>query len=521
MPNLLQLLSSPSSNLRLSALELLARVCSKGGADAVASAGGATPLSFELVKSASVAKGWGGGCAADATAGERACAQLLTCLIAMPPPTVKDAFRAASATPALVALLGTADESIRSRAMALMERLAPSDGAQVSDDMVSTGGIALLCDNLLQQSQPEANKLQAMQTIASLSRTAANAVAIAETVGAVDGVFALLGRSPALTAAALTTLANLSQLGALRLAHFREAAALQSLSTAAAPDSSPDIRAAALICIAQAALDRSCRQGLARQGVPQHLVAAIGAEALSAEAVCHATQALAQFGAEEEYRNLFVGWGAIPPLCAQLTPAVQPDSRTRAMALSAIANISFVDAPSLIRAGAADRLVETLFDADVTMLRMSLTAISNLLRATDTEPAVVGQLLQSGAVHAIAALLNNPDAEISAQALTATVHACSHASLAAPLAEAGALPAVVGLLSTSTPAGGAGAIRALVAMCAASEGARSSAIEAGAIPALCTQLLALGEADARRLVVVTLSNLLRDDWQAILCGKAG
>ena len=57
----------------------------------------------------------------------------------------------------------------------------------MGDEMVATGGIALLCDNLLQRDQPEANKLQAAVTIATLSASPVNAVAIAEAAGAVDG----------------------------------------------------------------------------------------------------------------------------------------------------------------------------------------------------------------------------------------------------------------------------------------------------------------------------------------------
>ena len=64
-----------------------------------------------------------------------------------------------------------------------------ADGRDTSmgDEMVATGGIALLCDNLLQPGQPEASKLQAVQTIATLSASPVNAVAIAEAAGTVDG----------------------------------------------------------------------------------------------------------------------------------------------------------------------------------------------------------------------------------------------------------------------------------------------------------------------------------------------
>ena len=125
VPPLLQLLASPAPNLRLSAIELLERLASKDCGGAIASAGGAQPLSFELVKAAGVAKGWGGVSSADVAEGERVAGQLLACLLEIPADKVREAFRANSATPALVALLGTPNEGLRSKAMGLMEKLAP------------------------------------------------------------------------------------------------------------------------------------------------------------------------------------------------------------------------------------------------------------------------------------------------------------------------------------------------------------------------------------------------------------
>lgn len=68
---LLALLAAGSSLLKLSALELLERLCKHGYAQAVASAGGATPLAFELVRAAGIAKGWSGGSVEQSADGER------------------------------------------------------------------------------------------------------------------------------------------------------------------------------------------------------------------------------------------------------------------------------------------------------------------------------------------------------------------------------------------------------------------------------------------------------------------
>ena len=73
--------------------------------------------------------------------------------------------------------------------------------------------------------------------------------------------------------------------------------------------------------------------------------------------------------------------GALPPLCVQLSAALQSDGRSRAAALSAIANVSFVDSPALVSAGAAPRLCEVLFETDAALLRMALTTLFNLLMA--------------------------------------------------------------------------------------------------------------------------------------------
>ena len=91
-----------------------------------------------------------------------------------------------------------------------------------------------------------------------------------------------------------------------------------------------------------------------------------GTSGIAAEARSHATQALAQYAADEEFRKSLSSWKALAPLCAQLSPATQPDARTRAMALSAIANVSFVDASALAEAGGTSRLIAVLFDVIAT-----------------------------------------------------------------------------------------------------------------------------------------------------------
>ena len=394
---------------------------------------------------------------------------------------------------------------------------------------------------------------------------------------------------------ALSAIANLSKLGALRISHLQSASAVTGLATACAAEASTETRALALSCIAQAALDPACRKALASHGVPAHLVAAMDASSgVVTEARSQATQALAQFAADEEFRKSLSSWGALSPLCTQLSASAQPDARMRAMALSAIANVSFVDASELAKAGATSRLIEVLFDvttaanepvegaggraaggagggraarpsplasrsclaskawrprlgpgegatvaehsesfhlpscspghpdapratcrsqADPAMLRMALTAVSNLLLAPDAAASVVPQLQQSGGVLAIAGLLQNADPDLCSQALTTTMHACAHPTLVVPLAEAGAAPAVVGVLRGTHPSSSLGIVAALNAMCQV-ESARLAALEAGAAHTLSAQLLGSGDGAARQTIATALSRLLRGDWPA-------
>lgn len=356
----------------------------------------------------------------------------------MPDQERKDAFRVASATPALVALLGTANEGLREQATKVMERFVRLDSSSSDDELVSSGGIALLCENLRHSSS---DQLQTVTTIAKLSASPVNAAAIADS-GSVDTLIELIDGDCGLPA--LVTLANLSRLGSLRVNHLQPPSALAALAAACAPENSLEKRAAALTCVAQASLDSTCRLRLAEKGAPPHLVASLRESSAShAEARQQACHALAQFAADEKFRAQMAPWGALRPLCAQMSASVQSDARTRAMALSAVANVSFVDADELARSGAPQGLAEVLFDSDASMLRMALTAVSNLLQAPTAAASVAEALLSSGGALALPNFLDHPDSDVASLAVTAVMHACKHRSLAAPLAEAGAAPAVV------------------------------------------------------------------------------
>ena len=192
LPPLLALLSNASPPLPSLVLALLDSLVAAGAARALRDAGAAEPLARSLVAAASEAKGWGGGGATGE--GEARAATLLGILDAMANvdvQAVQDGMRAASATPSLVALLGAADEGLRGKASGMLNRLVPADGAG-SGEMVASGGLVMLCDALANGTS-EANRKQALQTVAKLSSSAQNAVAIAENAGTVGALHHFLG----------------------------------------------------------------------------------------------------------------------------------------------------------------------------------------------------------------------------------------------------------------------------------------------------------------------------------------
>ena len=123
----------------------------------------------------------------------------------------------------------------------------------------------------------------------------------------------------------------------------------------------------------------------------------------------NATMALAHFAADDNLRTQIGTWGALAPLASQLTPAAQPDARTRAMALSALANFSYIDAASLVAAGLPSRLGPLLFETDIATLGMALTALINLA----STPAATEPLLSAGTPLAVLTLLNHAEPSIS------------------------------------------------------------------------------------------------------------
>ena len=530
---------SKDGEIHNTALQLLVSMCTHGAAPALASAGSAVPLTAELVRAAAIAKGWGGNTAD----GCRDARLSLTCLSAMGAcgasqlEAVRLAVRSAGALPSLVALLGTDRGGIDAAAMGLLAQLELSD-APAAAELANTGGIALLCESL-GGSATESSRAQAAQTLATLSASAVSAVAIAQASTAIDNLFSMIASHDApARSAALITLANMCALGALPVGSLRSEAALAALATMASdnPPASADHtqRAAAVALIAQAAQDASSRAQLAERGVPALLAVAIAAPDASASGSDvddtvgaalswgrdgavrrNATMALAHFAADDSLRKDLVAWGALAPLATQLTPSTQPDARTRAMALSALANFSFVDADALVEAGLPSRLGPLLFEADTSTLAMALTALTNLTHAGTPAAALASAPLLSAGTHlAVHALLVHADAAVRAQALAVFVQMCNGPELAAALAEAGAIKTLVRLVADAEPPAAAPLATTLRTMTVASEAARREALAANGVAALSGALLGCPDLDGRRALALALSTLLDGDWSA-------
>ena len=359
---------------------------------------------------------------------------------------------------------------------------------------------------------------QALATLSSLSESPVNAVALASTRGAVNELFNLLNApEPTAASAALRALGNLCKLGSLPAEPLRSADALARLAERM-QDTDSARRSAALELIAQASLDPDSRHALVSVGAPQMLVGVLAAGGAHA---CHATQALAQFAADERYRGQLAAWGALPPLSNHIGANSQADARSRAAALSAVANVSYTDAHALVSAGAPAKIAELLFETDAPMLRMALSALTNMLLAPPAEAesqspaAKIGPpLMAAGGAHALAILLGSADTEIRAHAASAAAAMASVPALVAALADAGAATALVDIVKAEGPARSGGALaaaRALNAM-VVNDAARNEARKAGGARALGAALEASDTQEGRTLYALTLASLLRGDW---------
>ena len=519
---------------RSCALHLISRICAHNGAPALLAAGAAVPVMREMMRAAMIANWTGSADAVDSRAAAEAskdAGQALSALAAFGAigdsgvEAVRHAVRQASALPALVALLACRQEEVHKAAATILALLDPTDKMQLTE-LENSGGITLLCETLVSTSAAGATHLQAMQTLATLSAAPTSAVAIAEYPRALATCVNIIVAPPTETAkaAALTTLANLSSLGALSLEPLRSQpflSALAAVTLAAVTMGSrgrphTEARTAALGLLAKVSEDRVCRRELVLLNLPPAFSMAIGE---GGEGARHATHALSHFAADETFRLQLASWGALSPLAQQLSATTQPDARTRAMALSALANYSYVDPTALsIVPGVLATLGRLLFEQDAAVLTMALTALSNLVGVAET---VAPALLAAGTPQAVHALLSHADHHVVEQALTTLLKLSGERALAGAFAEVpGAITSVVFLIGASEPNGAVPLAAALGAMLESWPEARGAALEAGGAAALGTALLGCTEADGRLALALTLAAVVHGDWDAVYaaCG---
>ncbi|KOO27043.1 hypothetical protein Ctob_004130 [Chrysochromulina tobinii] len=560
---LLALISLPERELpnvaqtRSCALHLISRICAHNGAPALLAAGAAVPVIREMMRAAMIANWTGRTGSADAVDSRAAAeaskdaGQALSVLAAFGAigdsgvEAVRHAVRQASALPALVALLACRQEEVHKAAATILALLDPTDKAQLTV-LENSGGITLLCETLVSTSAAEATHLQAMQALATLSAAPTSAVAIAEYPRALATYVNIIVAPPTETAkaAALTTLANLSSLGALSLEPLRSlpfqsalAGVIMATKGRAHGGAQTEARTAALGLLAKVSEDRLCRRELVLLNLPPALSMAISE---GGEGARHATHALSHFAADDTFRLQLASWGALPPLAQQLSASTQLDARTRAMALSALANFSYVDPTALSAVpGVLATLGRLLFEQDAAVLTMALTALSNLVGFAET---VAPALLAAGTPRAVHALLSHNDHHVVEQSLATLLKLSGDRALAgafvevpgaitsvvfligsSALAQAGAVPLLIVHMSASEPNAAVPLAAALGAMLESWPEARGAALEAGGAAALGTALLGCTEADGRTVLALTLAAVVRGDVGAAqaACGWQG
>lgn len=149
---------------------------------------------------------------------------------------------------------------------------------------------------------------------------------------------------------------------------------------------------------------------------------------------------------------------------------------------------------------------------------MALTALLNVLGATDAGAVPAAQLLQGGIAHALAALLQHLHADIRQHALLVTSALAAQPPLARALVEAGAVTHAVAAIRAGGEAleAGAAALNALLhAAGELNEAAHAQAVAAGAPDVLGGAVLHAPTAEARGACATALGALMRGDWRGV------
>jgi len=407
--------------------------------------------------------------------------------------------------PSIVALMGSENENARAGAMMLLSSLAPENAGEV----VASGGIGMMIESLSRGATD-----QTLHTLAQLSKNAVHAVSIAQQPGALTQLVELVSH-PHIRELVVTILSNLCALGVITADLLSSPQTLHKLVAPLMQGGlSPEMRLGLLSLLSRASHEPGGRQALATVGAPRLLVEAADGSS-DAAAVGHGLQALAHLAADENFRSQLSGWGALRPLCASLSSARAPDPRTRAIALSAVANVSYVEPAALLSAGVAPHLASLLYETEPNLLRMALTALLNVTRdASAVPPHCAGEMLAAGAPAAVVGLLAHADADIRAIAVASVASLCQLPHLVVGLASAGAGVALMRLLVHTPDPTMARTIASAMPALLIDEQSRAAARDAGGAVALSGALGASTDPDARLTIVCALAALVGGDWRA-------
>lgn len=414
------------------------------------------------------------------------------------------AVRNVGAVPYLIQLMNHEQPRIREMAVSLVSSLCPGD-MHNAEQLFESGGLVMLAEQLV--SNDERSQLQAVSALSQLSSDPQQAAAIVEN-GCLAPLLDLLEHpSQELKAYAAITFGNLCASGAIPQAQLQHPSVLPHL-VSMLTSTNGLARGPAAAAIASMAGQPHLRQSLFQLGGLPGLAALLQADP---DTAYHAVQAVAQFAADERYRQVLPEVGVMGPLTVLLASNLQ---HVQHCALSAIANTSFVPSAvaPLVASGALAQIGQLLFSQEEAVQKMCLTTLCNLLQG---DPSSADALLQVGGHMALLTQLSTPLPEAQSQAAMALGHMSCNKLAVRALIQADAVPLLVHLLHSPDPAVQLQAVYALGGLAAEDDEASSAVQRSGAIAPLTTLLLSSNSVDVKHQMALTLAHAVRGNWRPV------
>ena len=494
MPALAVLLGSSKPDIQRAALALSQQLCvSRRACDAMLEAGVASPIAAMLLTSSS--------------GGTEALVAVLECLRALASiglTQAQTAVRNVGAVPYLIQLMNHEQRSIREMASSLVASVCPGD-MHNAEQLFQSGGLVMLAEQIVSRDQRA--QLQAVSALSQLSADPQQAAAIVEN-GCLAPLLDLLEHpNQELKAYAAITFGNLCASDAVPQAQLQHPSVLPHL-VSMLTSTNGLAKAPAVAAIASMTGQPHLRQTVFQLGGLPGLAALLQADP---DTAYHAVQAVAQYAADERYRQMLPEVGVMGPLAALLASNLE---HVQKCAISAIANTSFVPSAvaPLVASGALAHIGQLLFSQEEAVQKMCLTTLCNLLQG---DPSSADALLQSGGHMALITHLSTPLPETQSQAAMAIGHMSRNKTAVSALLQADAVPLLVQLLHAPDVSVQLQAVYALGGLAAEDEEAASALQRAGAIAPLTTLLLASNAPEVKHQMALTLANAVRGDWRLV------